>query len=121
MAHQTFFKSDMKTRLDEATEAERAADRLWRDLCRYIDTRDSMRCRCCRRRVVKTLKKQADRLERHHVIPKSVGGPETRENLALLCNECHELRHVKRTLHISGSAEKRRGLRFELGKQVWRG
>jgi hypothetical protein len=34
--------------------------------------------------------------ERHHIIPKSEGGPNTDDNLALLCANCHEVIHKYR-------------------------
>jgi hypothetical protein len=34
-----------------------------------------------------------DLLEAHHLVPRSQGGPDTEENLVLLCRSCHRKRH----------------------------
>jgi hypothetical protein len=114
----TNFKSDNKTRLDDKTEAKRAADLAWVQLCRDVDLRDAYRCRACGRRIVKTLRVQPDRAEHHHVIPESLSGPTTLENVCLLCLSCHQDRHIKRTLKISGNANGL--LTFERDGKTWR-
>ena len=35
-------------------------------------------------------KKRASELSAHHIYPRSKGGSDARENLALLCHECHD-------------------------------
>lgn len=47
------------------------------------------------------------RAERHHVIPRSLGGPDETWNLATVCVDCHDERHKKGTLKISGNADQR--------------
>lgn len=115
----TNFKSDRKTRLDDKAADKRQAAAHWQDLCRTVDTRDRLQCRACKRKLIKTLTARPDRLERHHVIPLSLGGENAKRNIALLCLQCHTARHVTRTLNISGNADKL--LRFEQGGKVWRG
>jgi len=93
-----------QTRLDAKRAKARAEARTWLDVCRAVNVRDNYTCRSCGRRCVQTLTVQDDRLEHHHVIPKSKGGPDTTANVCILCLQCHDERHVKRTLHISGDA-----------------
>jgi len=104
-------------RARERDRQDRAADKAWLALCRYVDDRDLMRCRCCSRKVTRTIRVQGNRLERHHVRPRSHGGKDTRENVALLCKNCHDERHVTRELHITGNAEGI--LTFEKDGKVW--
>lgn len=55
-------------------------------LDREVFERDGWRCRVpwCKRR---------QQLERHHVVPRSQGGPDTKENSVILCHGCHRDRH----------------------------
>lgn len=115
----TLTRSAMKSRLDEQRDADREEGRAWRELCRFVNERDGYRCRCCQRHVVFSLKRQDARAEHHHVIPLSLGGPDTQQNVALICLKCHEDRHVKRTLHITGNANKK--LTFEQDGKTWIG
>lgn len=98
---------------------DREADRNWRDVCRKVERRDGHLCRCCRCALTKTIRLQGDRMEHHHVIPKSRGGADTIENVAVICKNCHDERHVTRVLHITGNAEYE--LEFEKGGKTWRG
>lgn len=106
-----------RTRLDDQRESDRAEERHWRDVCREVDQRDGYRCRACGCRLVQTLARVDNRLEHHHVIPLSLGGEDSVENVASLCLRCHEDRHVKRTLHIKGNAN--RPLQFEQNGRKW--
>lgn len=115
--HQTFAKPTPRAR--QRDKNDREADRNWLAVCRAVELRDGFRCRCCKGRVVKTIRLQGDRLEHHHVIPLSLGGPDTVENVAITCKNCHDDRHVSRVLHIKGNAEKR--LTFEKDGDVWHG
>jgi hypothetical protein len=108
-----------RSRLDEKREKARADARTWLDVCRAVNQRDGFTCRCCGRKCVQTLTVQENRLEHHHVLPKSMGGKDTTANVAILCLACHDVRHVKRTLHISGNADA--VLTFEQNGMTWRG
>ena len=106
MAHQTFFKSDMVTRVDDARGQSLADDRAWRKVCFVVDMRDERQCRCCDRRT------NCDDLgilrgHRHHIIYASAGGPDESWNLCTLCATCHNDEHVKRTLRIEGNADQK--------------
>jgi 5-methylcytosine-specific restriction endonuclease McrA len=119
MAFATNFKSDSSTRLTDRTAEKRAEDKHWHDVCRAVDARDGMRCRACGRKVVRTLARQVDRLEHHHVIPRSLGGQDEAKNVANICLECHDDRHVTRTLEIRGNANSK--LTFKQNGKTWRG
>lgn len=119
MAHQTFFKSDTPTRLNEKASKAKADDKHWREVCRVVDVRDGRYCRCCQRKVVKVLAAQPDRLEHHHVVPRSLGGEDTPANVAVVCLECHQRRHVTRELSITGNANGL--LTFERKGLTWQG
>jgi 5-methylcytosine-specific restriction endonuclease McrA len=104
MPHQTFFKSQLTTRVDDAVTQERTDTAAWLALCRLVDGRDERSCRCCGKRT------NADavgllRGHRHHVIYRSAGGPNATWNLATLCASCHNEEHVKKTLHVEGNAD----------------
>lgn len=119
MAHRTLFKSDEPSRLQEKTARAREEERAWFALCRLVDARDGMKCRCCRRRLVQTLSLQPDRREHHHIVPVSLGGQDTKQNLITLCLGCHQDRHVRRTLSITGNAEQT--VTFEQAGRIWHG
>lgn len=115
----TNFKADQPTRLARKTLKINHTDEQWRHVCRIVDKRDDYRCRACGRRVVQTLAVQHNRLERHHVIPRSLSGENRTSNVCLLCLDCHTDRHVTRTLTITGNANQR--LSFEQGGKRWKG
>jgi hypothetical protein len=108
-----------RSRLDEKREKARAEARTWLDVCRAVNQRDGFTCRCCGRKCVQTLTRVDNRLEHHHVIPRSGGRDDRSSNVVSLCAACHDLRHVKRTLHISGNADA--VLTFEQNGMTWRG
>ncbi len=91
-------------RLVDRTEKKRAAEKNWRDVCRAVDARDKFKCRACRKTIRKTLAYVVDRCERHHVVPKSLGGKDSVYNVIQLCLGCHFDRHVNTTLWITGKA-----------------
>lgn len=106
-------------RARERDQKDRDADRKWYDVCRQVERRDGFRCRCCKGKVVKTMRRQGDRMEHHHVIPRSLGGPDEVWNIAITCLTCHDDRHVTRRLHITGNADEQ--LVFEKDGVEWRG
>lgn len=120
MPFKTNFKSDQPTRLKDRTAAKREIDRQWIALCRYVDQRDGRKCRACGRKVIQTFARVPERAERHHVVPRSLGGESTKEGVCLLCASCHDDRHVWRTLQISGNAEETLTFQQFSGGQVVR-
>lgn len=117
MGHVTFFKSDMQTRLDDRANRDLQFLKTWAALCAAVDRRDHYRCRACGVRVVRTMTVVENRLERHHVKPISLGGLDKTSNVATLCLRCHEDRHVRYALHITGNADKT--LTMRRGGQKW--
>jgi 5-methylcytosine-specific restriction endonuclease McrA len=70
----------------------------------YVLRRDQWRCRACRFRC---------NLQVHHVIFRSQQGPDTPENLATLCNDCHDKIHIHGTLVVVGdNADIPGGMKF---------
>ena len=72
---------------------KREEEKAWR-LCKArVTRRDGKRCRVCGK----------GGAEHHHVIPKSLGGRDTDDNVALLCALCHRYRHDA-LIRIAGNA-----------------
>lgn len=117
MAHQTFFKSDMPTRAEGRTASAKAIETARRVAYREAEQRDGLSCRVCGRKVRKGLTLGVDRLEHHHINGRGTIEYETSGNVAITCKGCHDDRHVRRTLHLSGDANGR--LRCEHGSRIW--
>lgn len=105
MSHQTFWKSDMTTRVDERLKAEREESAQERDVYKAVDVRDRKRCRACGRKSNPDAIGLTQRAHHHHVVYRSAGGPTETWNVALVCAGCHDAEHVKRTLKIEGNAD----------------
>lgn len=119
MTFTTNFKSDAPTRLDRKQAKAALVSKSRREAYRIVEIRDAMQCRACGRRVVRTSELRPDALEHHHIRGRGGKNAETTGNLILLCRECHELRHLKRELSISGNADQQ--LTFEYRGRTWRG
>lgn len=104
MGHQTFFKHDMETRVDEKRDRKAKKAEQWLAVCRQVDTRDHYRCRSCGTRGNPEGVDALDRLHRHHLTFRSQGGQDVASNLVLLCARCHDAVHVKRTLRIEATS-----------------
>ncbi|QLG61985.1 HNH endonuclease [Halorarum salinum] len=61
-----------------------ATDRLKNSTREAVMDRDTQTCVCCG---------EEDELQVHHIIPRSQGGKNSEENLAVLCAECHYYAH----------------------------
>jgi 5-methylcytosine-specific restriction endonuclease McrA len=109
-----------KTAREERQErrAARLADR--RVAYAIVDRRDEGQCRACGRRCSTTATASEHRGEHHHIIARSQGGEETPENIALICVTCHDERHKKGTLRISGNAHERNEMGFLCGLTIER-
>jgi hypothetical protein len=81
----------------------RKADRAWVQCCRIVDQRDGYKCRCCLRRVVKTLSLCTERLEHHHLEARSLMPALTNDprNVITMCKSCH-LKLTQHDLEPSG-------------------
>jgi len=55
--------------------------------------RDSGVCQRCGRDVSESDAGDGPTAEAHHIIPKAAGGPDTPENLVILCQDCHRQAH----------------------------
>jgi 5-methylcytosine-specific restriction endonuclease McrA len=108
-----------KTAKEDRDERKREKKAQLLEVCKTVDRRDQGRCRVCAKRceIGSTF---ADRVERHHVIPRSLGGRDETGNLASLCVDCHEERHKKGTLRLSGNADERNELGYLCGLTVER-
>src|SRR6185436_9548871 len=78
-------------------EAAKRALKLWKALVKYVMTRDGRRCRICGGR---------QKLDPHHVIWKSAGGEDSKENVCAACRWCHDAIHLHQ-IDVSGNAEKK--------------
>src|SRR5438552_14198328 len=79
-------------RITERMAEQRAAAALWVACCREVDARDRYHCRCCLRRVRRTLSLCADRMEHHHLTPRSIAPSLTHDprNVILVCLTDHQ-------------------------------
>lgn len=75
---------------------------------RIVDARDGWRCRICNRSAVPGAVARKDRGERHHIIPRSRGGPHESWNLILVCKKDHDAIHKLGILDVSGNADERK-------------
>jgi len=79
-------------RLQDRVAQQREAMRAWLECCRVVDARDKWLCRCCGRKTRKTLTVCPERLEHHHLVPRSrarhrIADP---SNVITLCLSCHQ-------------------------------
>ena len=95
-----------KTAREARHERKVAKEAARRAVYAIVDRRDEGQCRACGRRC-STRATGEQRAEHHHVIPRSLGGQDTPENVCTLCVWCHDERHKKGTLRISGNAHER--------------
>lgn len=92
MAHQSFFKSDMDTRVDVRRKAVANAARDERRWNAEIDARDHRTCRACGKR---TNPDEIELLRGHraHIVYASAGGSLHPSNRLTLCIRCHQDEH----------------------------
>lgn len=109
-----------KTWKEDRRERKLTAAATLREVYALVDHRDGGKCRICGRRCSTTAVSFEDRAERHHVIPRSLGGEDSTHNLATVCWECHEDRHKKGTLKIAGDADERNEMGYLCGLDVER-
>lgn len=83
-------------------QTDREKERAWLAVRRQVLTRDHHRCRYCG---------TADRVEVHHLKPRSLGREDSTQNCLALCAIHHRERHAYR-LFISGN-DANGMLRFE--------
>ncbi len=101
-------RATMETRLEKQTAKQRKVEKDRKLAYRLVDIRDQRRCRACDAKGI---------IEHHHIQGRGLKGSEVTGNIVLLCKPCHDLRHVKRTLVITGNADQL--LTFEHDGRVW--
>lgn len=102
-----FPKSNGPTRA-EAKKARRAAEALAiRECYRLVDLRDQHTCRVCGKRCSPHAVGLLEHAHRHHLEYRSLGGMHVSENVATLCQLCHDAIHVKGVLRLSGDANQK--------------
>jgi len=110
-------RAAMTSRLDQKSKKARKTEQDRRAAYRLVDIRDGYRCRCCTVKVSAHSPDLTKRLEHHHIRGRFGKDAETTANIVTLCKTCHDLRHVKRTLVITGNADQL--LTFSLGGKEW--
>src|SRR5688572_15347241 len=91
----TFFKHEMRSRVDVARKKEADEKAAWLAVCKAVDARDGRQCRCCDKRSDPEAAGLLTRGHRHHIIYRSAGGPDEAWNLITLCASCHNDEHNK--------------------------
>lgn len=114
------FGPDGKTAREERHDRKLAKAANLKAVYAIVDRRDEGQCRVCGRRCSTTATTSDLRAERHHILPRSLGGPDTVENLATVCVWCHDDRHKKGTLRITGNAHERNEMGFLSGLKIER-
>jgi len=104
VAHQTFFKHDMPTRVEAKRDAKREAERHQRDVHRQVDQRERYRCRICGRPCDPAAADLLRRGHHHHVTFRSQGGEDSTANEILTCADCHASIHAGK-VHVEGNAD----------------
>lgn len=108
-----------KTAKEERDERKREKKAHLLEVYKLVDQRDRGQCRVCGRRC-ELGSTFSNRVERHHVIPKSLGGEDSTANLASLCVDCHDDRHKRGILRISGNADERNEMGYLSGLSIER-
>lgn len=90
MSHRSFPKPP--PRLESRMQAKRDAERAWEACKRAVDVRDQFKCRCCQRKVIKTISVDPARAEHHHLVSRRLLPKEklfSPDVVILVCLECH--------------------------------
>jgi 5-methylcytosine-specific restriction endonuclease McrA len=93
------------SRAAEKKVRRRAVEKEWQSVRSQVLRRDRWKCRHC---------KSAERIEVHHLKPRSLGREDSTRNCLTLCAICHAERHAYR-LFIRGD-DANKGVRFEVLK-----
>jgi 5-methylcytosine-specific restriction endonuclease McrA len=98
------FKHDELSRVDAALEQRKADDQDRRDVYAYVTVRECRRCRVCGKWCNPDATTLLEKGHHHHIVYESAGGPTSKENVCLLCAECHNAEH-KHRISIEGNAD----------------
>jgi hypothetical protein len=110
-------RAAMTSRHDAKTAKARKKVQDRRNAYWLVDMRDKGCCRACGKVTMSAHPDRTKRREHHHIKGRQIRQAETTSNICLLCCDCHDLRHVKRTLIITGNADGL--LTFELDGKTW--
>lgn len=91
----------------EKIDAQRAIERAWDTVKKFIFERDKGRCRLCGMKCWYGAAKLSEKADPHHIIFASAQGPDESWNLLLLCRGCHDLVHIVKRFYLSGNADHR--------------
>jgi len=118
MAHKSFFKHDMETRVDVRLKEEAEADSTKRRWDAEIDARDNKTCRACGKR---TNPDEIGLLRGHraHIVYASAGGSMEPRNRVTLCPRCHQDEHKDR-LRFTREGGPYVGIDANEGLEFWR-
>lgn len=94
-----------ESRAAQKKRTSRNTEREWLSVRLQVLKRDRWKCRHC---------KSAERLEVHHLKPRSLGREDSTRNCISLCGVCHAERHAYRLFIHGDDADK--GVRFEAMK-----
>lgn len=119
MTHVTFFKHDMKSRVDERMEDEANETRDRRRWDAEIDRRDGKRCRACGRHSDPDRIGLTTRGHRAHIVYASAGGSWEPFNRVTLCFACHNDEHKDR-LRFTEDGGPYVGIDARQGMEFWR-
>jgi len=95
-----------RTRADEKAARDKAEDAAERACYRQVDRRDRFRGRVTGVLLV-IGGSLTTAVQRHHLIPRSQGGPHATWNVLTVSRAIHDLIHVHGTLRLSGDADAR--------------
>lgn len=110
-------KSELTPLATEKHVERKATTRQRRDSYLAVERRDAMLCRCCGKPLVRSTERRLDKLEHHHVYGREIKEAEHTWNIACICRECHDKRHVTRVLRITGNADRK--LWMQEGDKKW--
>lgn len=96
-----------RTRADDRDAAQRAIEAERKRIYALVDARDGGHCRLCGIPIDVRAQRLSRRVEHHHIVKRSQGGPDTTQNVIRVCRGCHELIHVKDLLSVTGDADAR--------------
>lgn len=88
------------TRTRQKAASKRAQAKADRLVYAAVDARDGHRCRACHAY-------RGYEIQRHHIVPRSLGGETSTANVVSLCAECHLVGVHGKKLVISGNADER--------------
>lgn len=112
-------RHEIESKHDEDVKETKRTLRMRREAYRLVDIRDKGQCRACGAHTQPFALDPMKCREHHHIRGRQVKDAETTRNICCVCKNCHDLRHVKRVLTVTGNADQ--VLTFELDGKVWHG